>query len=92
MDLHTILSDFDAEVGIPTLSYQKKERETDFESKSKIADGESRALVWKRTVNSSLADVKKLYPQLDITFRLKWEVNEDVNNESNSSRSGKLSS
>lgn len=92
MDLHTILSDFDSEVGIPTLSYQKKERETDFESKSKIADGESRSLVWKRTVNSSLVDVKNLYPQLDITFRLRWEVNEDVNNESNTSGSRNVSS
>ena len=82
LDLHTILSDFDAEIGIPTVPYQKKERETEYESKSKVADGMARSLVWKRCIESSLKNVKKLYPELDITFKLRWEV-EDVNNETN---------
>ena len=80
LDLHTILSDFDSEIGIPTVPYQKKERETEYESKSKVADGMARSLVWKRCIESSLKNVKKLYPELDITFKLRWEV-EDVNNE-----------
>ena len=82
LDLHTILSDFDSEIGIPTVPYQKKERETEYESKSKVADGMARSLVWKRCIESSLKNVKKLYPELDITFKLRWEV-EDVNNETN---------
>lgn len=88
IDLHTILSDFDSEVGIPTVPYQKKERETEFESKSKITDGCARSLVWKRTVNQSLVEVKKMFPELNITFNLRWEVQEDVTGKNNTDRSG----
>lgn len=88
MDLHTILSDFDSEVGIPTVPYQKKERETEFESQSKVADGQSRAFTWKRSILASIADIKKLYPALDITFKLRWEVNPNVTSEDNTDRSG----
>lgn len=87
LDLHTILSDFDSEIGIPTIPYQKKERETEYESKSKVADGQARALVWERCINSSLRNVKKLYPDLDITFRLRWEVSDLVNDQNDIDRS-----
>ena len=73
MDLHTILCDFDAEIGIPTVPYQKKERETEYESKSKIADGLARILTWKRCLRSSIDNQKLLYPELEIDFRLRWE-------------------
>ncbi len=95
MDLHTILSDFDAEVGIPTIPYQKKERETAFESQSKIADGQARSLVWKRTIEDSLKNVEKLYPDLNITFKLRWDIEQEVNNvnsENNNDRSGNMAS
>ena len=91
IDLHTILSDFDAEVGIPTIPYQKKERETAFESESKVADGQARSLVWKRTIESSIKNVKKLYPDLDITFKLRWEVSDNVNSKDNADRTGNVS-
>ena len=73
MDLQTILNDFDAEIGIPTTPYQKKERETEYESKSKIADGLSRLLTWKRCLTSSLKVVNSMYPELNLTFTLRWE-------------------
>lgn len=90
MDLHTILSDFDSEVGIPTIPYQKKERETSFESQSKLADGQARSLVWERTINDSIKEVKKLYPDLQLDFRLRWEVNENVTGEDNNDRPGNM--
>ena len=90
IDLHTILSDFDAEVGIPTIPYQKKERETSFESQSKLADGQARSLVWERTINDSLKEVKKLYPALQLSFRLRWEVDENVTGENNNDRDGRV--
>ena len=90
IDLHTILSDFDAEVGIPTIPYQKKERETSFESQSKLADGQARSLVWERTINDSIKEVKKLYPDLQLSFRLRWEVNENVTGENNNDRDGRM--
>ena len=91
LDLHTILNDFDSEVGIPTIPYQKKERETEYESKSKVADGMARSLVWKRCIEESLKNVNALYPDLNITFKLRWEVETDVNNESNADRLGNIS-
>ena len=90
IDLHTILSDFDSEVGIPTIPYQKKERETSFESQSKLADGQARSLVWERTINDSIKEVKKLYPDLQLSFRLRWEVDDNVTGEDNNDRSGNL--
>lgn len=90
IDLHTILSDFDAEVGIPTIPYQKKERETSFESQSKLADGQARSLVWERTINDSIKEVKKLYPDLQLSFRLRWEVSENVTGENNNDRNGRM--
>lgn len=91
IDLHTILSDFDAEVGIPTIPYQKKERETAFESESKVADGQARSLVWDRTIKASIKEVKKLYPDLPLSFRLRWEVETNVNSEDNNDRTGNVS-
>ena len=90
MDLHTILSDFDSEVGIPTIPYQKKERETSFESQSKLADGQARSLVWERTINDSIKEVKKLYPDLQLSFKLRWEVDENVTGENNNDRNGRM--
>lgn len=90
MDLHTILSDFDSEVGIPTIPYQKKERETSFESQSKLADGQARSLVWERTINDSIKEVKKLYPDLQLSFRLRWEVDTNVTGENNNDRDGRM--
>ena len=83
LDLHTILNDFDSEICIPTVPYQKKERETEYESKSKVADGMARSLVWKRCLESSIKNVNKLYPELNITVKLRWEVDENVDNEDN---------
>lgn len=90
IDLHTILSDFDAEVGIPTIPYQKKERETSFESQSKLADGQARSLVWERTINDSIKEVKKLYPDLQLSFRLRWEVDDNVTGKDNTDRPGNM--
>lgn len=90
IDLHTILSDFDAEVGIPTIPYQKKERETSFESQSKLADGQARSLVWERTINDSIKEVKKLYPDLQLSFRLRWEVDDNVTGKDNNDRPGNV--
>lgn len=90
IDLHTILSDFDSEVGIPTIPYQKKERETSFESQSKLADGQARSLVWERTINDSIKEVKKLYPDLQLSFRLRWEVDDNVTGKDNTDRPGNM--
>lgn len=51
MDFETILHEFDTEIGIPTLPYQKKERMITDEAQSKQVDATSRSLVWVDTMN-----------------------------------------
>lgn len=53
-DFETVLHEFDTEIGIPTLPYQKKERMVTDEANSKMIDATSRSLVWVDTLNESL--------------------------------------
>lgn len=50
-DFETVLHEFDTEIGIPTLPYQKKERMVTDEANSKMIDATSRSLVWVDTMN-----------------------------------------
>lgn len=45
-DFQTIINDFDTEIGIPTIPYEKKERMVADEATSKQIDAESRSTVW----------------------------------------------
>ena len=45
-DFQTVINDFDTEVGIPTLPYEKKERLVTDEARSKEIDATSRSIVW----------------------------------------------
>lgn len=89
MDLNTIISNFDAEVGIPSVPYQKKERMVTSEAESRTIDAVSRSTVWYETLKSSIARVKKLYPdiKLDVTLRYKndEEVSDDDENDTDRS-------
>lgn len=61
-DASTILNNFDSEVGIPTIPYQKKERMVTDEAQSKIVDSTSRSLIWIDTMNESF---KLINPMLE---------------------------
>lgn len=52
-DFQTIINDYDTEVGIPTLPYQKKERLVTSEATSKQIDATSRSIVWYDTLKDS---------------------------------------
>ena len=85
-DFQTILNNFDTEVGIPTIPYQKKERMVTSEAKSKIIDSTSRSRVWYETLTSSIKNIKELYPdiKLDVELRYKEEdINERVEDNDN---------
>ena len=71
-DFNTILQQFDCEIGIPTLPYQKKERMVTSEAESRIIDAISRVTVWKKTLEGSLEEVKALYPELQISFEMRY--------------------
>ena len=59
-DIQTILNEFDTEIGIPTLPYQKKERMVTNEADSKQEDATSRSKVWVDTMNGCFKDINKL--------------------------------
>lgn len=74
LDFHTIMSDFDSEIGIPTVPYQKKERMVVDEAKSKEADGKARSITWYETIQSSIKDIKKLYPNIKLSCKMRYDT------------------
>ncbi len=76
MDYHTIMNDFDTEIGIPVLPYQKKERMVTSEAESKIMDATSRSVVWYETLKESMEKVNKRFPELKLTVELRHDPEE----------------
>lgn len=52
-DFQTILNNFDSEIGIPSVPYQKKERMVTSEAESKQIDATARATSWIECLNES---------------------------------------
>ena len=52
-DFQTVINDFDSEIGIPTIPYEKKERMVTSEAESKTLDATSRSAVWYDTLKES---------------------------------------
>lgn len=88
MDRSTLLSSFDAEIGIRSLPYNKKERLVTAEAESREQDSTARLEVWKATLDSSLELVNKMFGtniKAELTYDDK-EVPEDVTGEDNIDR------
>ena len=71
-DFQTLLNDFDREIGIPTIPYQKKERLVQSEAESTEIDAKARSIVWINTLDSSIKEVKQLYPDIKLSARLRY--------------------
>lgn len=71
-DFQTILNNFDCEIGIPTIPYQKKERMVTNEADSRIIDSTSRSVVWKETLDNSFTQVNKLFG-LNLSCELRFD-------------------
>lgn len=82
MDFQTLLNNFDTEIGIPVLPYQKKERMVTSEAESKIIDATSRSIVWLETLNSSFDEANKHFDWLNGKAELRYNPSEsqEVNN------------
>ena len=81
-DFQTILNDFDREIGIPTIPYQKKERLVQSEAESTEIDAKARSIIWIETLDSSIKEVKQLFPDITLSARLRYgdiENGGDVN-------------
>lgn len=58
-DFQTIINDFDTEIGIPTIPYEKKERLVTSEAESKIIDATSRSIIWYDSLKDSFERANK---------------------------------
>ena len=91
-DFQTVINDFDTEIGIPTLPYQKKERMVVDEAQSKQIDAQSRSIIWyeelKRTAELC-NEFMGFTPGDDIRVTLRYkeeEVKDNGNSEDNPDR------
>lgn len=91
MDRQTLLSAFDAEIGINSLPYNKKERLVTAEAESREGDSTARLKVWKETLDSSLKLVNDMFGT-NISVSIAYdEGKEDSINENDFNRDGELS-
>lgn len=88
IDFQTLLNAFDAEVGINTVPYQKAERFVSAEANSRQEDSQARLTTAIECLQSSVKEIKKLYPDIQLDFKLRKseEVSENVNDESDPDR------
>ena len=76
MDFQTLINNFDAEVGIPTIPYQKKERMVTDEATARTYDAKARSITWFNTLTSSIEEIKKLYPDINLSVKLHYDETE----------------
>lgn len=70
-DMETILKQFDNEVGILALG-QKKERMITDEVETLNDDANARATTWFENLQQSFDNVNRLFPELNLTFTLRY--------------------
>ena len=73
----TILNGFDAEIGIPTLPYQKKERMVSDEATMRTYDGQARSLTWINTLSDCADEINRIIPGIDLKFALHYSQDEE---------------
>lgn len=77
-DFQTILNNFDSEIGIPTIPYEKAERMVTSEAESRTVDSTSRSIIWLECLQSSMKLVNNKYDlNLAVELRYKQEVQAD---------------
>lgn len=60
-DRMTLMQEFDREIGISTVPYQKKERMVEYEASSAIEESQARVTIWVECLNQSFERVNKKY-------------------------------
>lgn len=75
-DIQTLINQFDAEIGIVNVPYEKKERMTAFESQSKASDGIARATLWRDNLQHSFDEFNELYGyNVKVRYNYEYMVN-----------------
>lgn len=80
-DFQTIMNSFDAEIGIPTVPYQKKERMVTDEATSRQYDSSARAVVSMDCLQSSIEQVNTMFGT-GISVKLRYPDPTEVQPES----------
>lgn len=83
-DFQTLLNNFDAEIGIPTMPYQKRERLVSSETQLRQYDGSARASVWLDCFNSSAELVNIMFGtsiRAELRYPAEIQEQEDRQNE-----------
>lgn len=89
-DMQTIINQFDTEIGIVTVPYQKAERMVTSEAESKQQDAIARCTVWYNCLKSSIEQIKEVIDiDLDVSIRSNGEEVQD-NGETNDNRNGEM--
>lgn len=87
IDFQTILNAFDAEIGINTVPYQKAERFVSAEANSRAVDSQARIITAIECLESSVKDIKRLYPDIKLGFEFRREeITDNGDSESNLDR------
>lgn len=76
-DLQTIINQFDSEIGIPTVPYQKKERMVTKEANSKEDDSRARCTTWIRCLEDSKKQIIQMFPKLKDSLKFELTYPED---------------
>lgn len=71
-DFTTILNAFDREIGIPVID-EKKERRIESEISTIISDSGTRLETWKECLDESIEDCKKVFPELNISYKTQFD-------------------
>lgn len=74
-DMASIINEFDREIGVPVID-DKKERRIEAEVSSMVSDAGCRLDVWKTCLDESLRDVKKVFPELQLSYEIRGVENE----------------
>lgn len=73
-NFNSIIADFDSEIGIPTMGFEKRERVIQNESQIKQADGKARSVTWYETVESSIKSIKELYLDIRLSCEMRYKT------------------
>lgn len=78
-DRQTILNEFDTEIGIATVPYEKKERLITSEVESNKEESQSRITIWKETLDSSLKLINDMFgTNITVELRTQEQPNDIV--------------
>ena len=90
-DFQTILNNFDCEVGIPTIPYEKKERMVQSEAESRQIDSTARSIIWYEELERTMKLANDFLGIDGLKVTLRYNLEEggeaDGNSEDNTVRS-----